>query len=232
MKRTSGSLWSDRKVEIVGLGLVMCVILVLIGFTTRALLAPSDSIQIVTLVILVVVTFSYAESTRRIQRTAIEEVEATRQQAEESRRAVEVALTAEKNAMLPIVEVRVLVPIPGGFKVVCRNVGNGPALNLMVLANYSLPDREDYETFASASVSVLPVKDFETPEMNVPKMPEGTLDIEWRFCLEGHYVDIYGRPCRSTMNITTRDNLGSFESGMFFFYPPQDDPATSKSHLS
>ena len=125
------SAWSEHKFEVILGGIAILGFPVAFYYTKRALLSPSDLIQIYTLIILVIVTVSYAVSTRRIQLTAIEEVEAARKLTEASRDAVEAALRAERNAMMPIIKL-----MPTGTlgvhqqSVTFRNVGKGPALNL------------------------------------------------------------------------------------------------------
>lgn len=84
------SVWSNYRIETILAVLAMVGLPVAICFTERDFLSPNDLIQIYTVIILVIVTVSYAASTRK--------------QAEESRRAVEIALRSERNAVMPIVK--------------------------------------------------------------------------------------------------------------------------------
>ena len=106
----------------------------------------SESIEIGILVVLILVTISYAYSTKGIQNATTDQVTATREQAEISRQATEIALNAAKNAVLPIV----MLVLDGGSMtrletgefhvkstgVRFMNIGKGPALNIKVWLEY------------------------------------------------------------------------------------------------
>ena len=118
---------------------VLVAVAVLVNFTERAYLRPSDSIQIFTLIVLVVVTFWYAISTHRMNRSANEQANAIREQAETSKQALQVAVSAQKNAFLPIIKIETsniqVHTSDSGTHIVevgMKNIGNGPALHLNV----------------------------------------------------------------------------------------------------
>ena len=205
------SVWSDYRIEAILVALAIVGFPVAFYFTERNFLSPSDLIQIYTLIILVIVTVSYAVSTRRIQRTALEGVEATRKQAEESRRAVEVALRSERNAVMPIVKLDGHGPYSGSSATASvENVGKGPALGLRVSAIVSPDSNGDYVASDSVAIPVLEVgKSVEGP---VPfSVEQGPVARSWRECrLVAHYRDIYGQYFSSTFT-RTRSGAVRFE---------------------
>ena len=97
MKKQSSGIWSDHKTEFV-LGIIgVCGSVGLIIFSYPAFLSPSDTIQSITLILLVIVTISYAKSTHKNYKAAFEQVSATKE-------AVRVAVDSERNSFAPIVE--------------------------------------------------------------------------------------------------------------------------------
>ena len=126
---------------LVGGIILVGIIAALVYFTKRQFLLPSDSIQIITLIVLVLVIIWYAVSTSRIYRATTEQVAAIQEQTEISSKAVEIALNAEKNAVVPIVALG-KPGISGSqisastFSIYYKNVGKGPALNLKIWLEY------------------------------------------------------------------------------------------------
>ena len=93
----------------------------LIYFTRRELLGPSDTIQTITLIVLVIVTVSYAVSTRKIYG---------------------VALNSERNAVVPIINLSMEETGQDHIRIAYENIGRGPALNIRIWL-----EREDDEQF-------------------------------------------------------------------------------------
>ena len=111
MKRQSESICRTYWIEAIlsFLGLVLMV--ALICYTDPDWLSPGDTIQTMTLVVLVIVTVSYARSTRKIY---------------------EVALNAERNAVFPIISIVAEVTNLDQIRISYENIGRGPALNLEI----------------------------------------------------------------------------------------------------
>ena len=111
MKKLAMSVWRSYKFEVIAFFLGLGGAGVLIYFTRRELLAPSDTIQIITLIVLVIVTFSYAKSTHKIYG---------------------VASNSERNAVFPIVNLTADVTTQDQIRISYQNIGRGPALNLKI----------------------------------------------------------------------------------------------------
>ena len=94
-----------------GVFVVVCAAVVspLVHFTESGHLSVGDSIQILVLIVLVVVTFWYAMSTEKIYRAT---------------------LNTELNSSMPIVKLRVVRASEDEVIVEYKNVGRGPALNV------------------------------------------------------------------------------------------------------
>ena len=123
MKKLATTVWGNYRIEAI---LIFCVLVlagVLIYFTRRETLAPSDTIQTITLVVLVIVTVSYAVSTRKIY---------------------EVALNAERNAVFPIVNLTAEAIDQDQIRVSYQNIGRGPALNLRIWLELEYDEQFDY----------------------------------------------------------------------------------------
>ena len=123
MKKLATTVWGNYRTEAI---LIFCVFVlagVLIYFTRRETLAPSDTIQTLTLAVLVIVTVSYAASTRKIY---------------------EVALNSERNAVSPIVNLAAKVIDQDQITVSYQNVGRGPALNLRIWLELEYDEQFDY----------------------------------------------------------------------------------------
>ena len=111
MKRLIASIWRTYRIEAILSLLGLALLAALICYTDPDWLSPSDTIQIMTLVVLVIVTVSYARSTRKIY---------------------EVAQNAERNAASPIISIVAEVTNPDQILVSYENIGRGPALNLKI----------------------------------------------------------------------------------------------------
>ena len=104
-------IWRTYKIEIILSVLGLVLIAVLIRYTDPDWLTPSDTIQTITLAILVIVTFAYARSTRKIY---------------------EVALNSEQNAVFPIISITAEATNQNQILITYQNIGRGPALNLKI----------------------------------------------------------------------------------------------------
>ena len=111
MKRIAKSVWRTYRIEVILSFLGLVLMAALIYFTDPNWLSPSDTIQTITLVVLVIVTTSYARSTRKIY---------------------EVASNAERNAVFPIISMAAEVTDPNQILISYKNIGRGPALNLRI----------------------------------------------------------------------------------------------------
>ena len=111
MKRVSESVWRLYRIEAILSLLGLALLAALINFTDSEWFSPSDTIQTMTLVVLVIVTVSYAKSTRKIY---------------------EVGLDAERNAVFPIIALTVEVTNQDQIYILYQNIGRGPALNLRI----------------------------------------------------------------------------------------------------
>ena len=214
MKRLSAGVWSNFWIELL-LGLVfLAAVGVLWRLTYCGTFTLSESIQVGTLFLLISVTTWYAISTRRIQRAAVDQAEATQS-------AVQVALDSERNAVMPIVELKIVNGSPRSLTIVCRNVGNGPALNLRVLANFDSKDRGDEVTIAQGTVTLVGARDTELPRLDANPLPSEIADGFFPLRLVGQYSDIYGRRFRSTTYTNTSRDLRTTYHLSFSFQPLQ-----------
>ena len=123
MRRFAETVWRSYRIETILFILGLVLTGVLICFTRRETLAPSDTIQTITLVVLVIVTVSYAVSTRKIY---------------------EVALNSEKNAVFPIVNLTAAAISRDQIRVSYQNIGRGPALNLRIWLELENEEQFDY----------------------------------------------------------------------------------------
>ena len=103
------TLWRTYNIETILLVLGLGLLVTLIWFTDPDWLSPSDTIQTMALVILVIVTVSYARSTRKIY---------------------EVARNSERNGVFPIISITVETTNRDQILITYQNIGRGPALNL------------------------------------------------------------------------------------------------------
>ena len=184
--------WSDHKAEIILTVLSVVVFVFLLRFTNRVLLTPSDLTQVATLMVLVVVTVSYAASTHRIEHAAKEQAEAAHEQTEESRRAVETGLRAERNSVRPIVDM-LLVLTP--FQVELSNVGVGPALNLEVMIIFEA-DKGDF-TCEGGPIQVIGAGQVSSFDLDRLDVPSESRSRRRRYQMIAIYEDIYGQRFRS-----------------------------------
>lgn len=190
-------------IAVLGIVLLSCL-------TRRGHLTLSESIEISILGLLILVTIWYAHSTRGIQRATADQVAATQEQAEISRRATEIALNAAKNAVLPIVEVKFSGGIETSLEsgkvyvidtgVTYRNIGKGPALNLKVWLEYF--DDEDGNPVSSHRkyTSVLAVEEeggcnWHFVEENLPRPSRA-----YGYTVFAEYTDVYKQVFRSWLN--------------------------------
>ena len=198
-------------------------IVVIIYFTVPAPLSSAETLQVVSLIVLVGVTLWYAFSTHSINVATAEQVAAIREQAVTSRRALRVALDAEQNAVIPIVKItlRALRDVHGGEGLIvirCANIGRGPALNLRGWPKLKPFTSDEWqETTDKKTRDVLGIGE--------------ESEFVWRFLLDSkieslakvdarivtEYSDIYGRKFSSTLNFSHHSD------GEFTFERPCQD---------
>ena len=111
MKWLIERIWITYRIEAILALLGLALLAALICYIDPDWLSPSDTIQTMTLVVLVIVTLSYSRSTRKIY---------------------EVALNAEKNAVSPIISIVAEVTNPHQILISYENIGRGPALNFKI----------------------------------------------------------------------------------------------------
>ena len=134
LKRLPNSVFADYKTEVVlcVIGLAITLDLTYLTYFSYPGFAPSDTIQAITLIVLAVVTVAYAKSTHKIYKATSEQVNTTREAIAVSKRSVEIALNAEKNAVAPLIKFQLFVTSTSfyGLQANYENIGKGPALNL------------------------------------------------------------------------------------------------------
>ena len=124
-------LWSNHNLEI-SFSLAVSIGASVLIWAYREDLTPSDFIEILAILALVIVTAWYAVSTHRIQK-------AVREQTNVSQAAVRTALRAERNTVMPIVILRDHSRAgEKSVRVDYKNVGKGPVLEFRLWAQYSL----------------------------------------------------------------------------------------------
>ena len=225
MSNTGNRPWRKRLTWILGCIAAAVLICVLVYFTERTPITPGDTIQIITLLVLVVATLWYAFSTARIHRATGEQAEATRQHADISRQSLDVALTSERNAVVPIIRLA-----RGGtssslgklqsVEVQYRNIGKGPALNLRAWLQYQTDASEEYERTAILPAEVVGVDEIQTLvwklSSNTTVLPNSPSDYDIVF----EYSDIYGQHFSSHLVISNvHESQFSFGSIQQRSYP-------------
>ena len=111
MTKRFKTFWVNYNIEAILLVFGLGLLVALIWFTAPNWLSPSDTIQTMALAILVIVTVSYARSTRKIY---------------------EIALNSERNGVFPIISITVAVTNQNQIAITYQNIGRGPALNLRI----------------------------------------------------------------------------------------------------
>ena len=123
MMRLVKTVWITYRIEAILSLLGLALLVALICYTDPKWLSPADTIQTMTLVVLVIVTVSYARSTRKIY---------------------EVALNAEWNAVSPIVNLTAEVTRQDHIRISYQNIGKGPALNLKIWLKLDFDEQFGY----------------------------------------------------------------------------------------
>ena len=195
MKRLAVNFLLDHWAEIIVTLLFSVAFGLLLRITNREELTQSDLTQVGTLMVLVIVTVSYAAVTHRIEHAAKEQAEAANSQAQESQRAVEAALRAERNSVKPIVDMLLVMPTVSSFQIDVSNVGVGPALNLEVMLIYE-GDGGDY-TCESGPIQVLGAGQMSKCDLDIREVPQEIRFSGTRYQLLAIYEDIYGQRFRS-----------------------------------
>ena len=170
----------------------------LVHFTYPQPLSPSDTIQILTLVVLVIVTAWYAFSTHRINSATSKQAAAITEQARISGEALRVALNAEKNADLPILKIRDSQSVDN-IRTEISNLGRGPALNVRIwLEFHSRHLRKDVKSSVGSLHVIGAGENAEWPWANKSELTELPLSCSSSYRVVAEYTDIYGRKFRST----------------------------------
>lgn len=218
-KKQDSSVWADHKTELI-LGILgVCAAVVLFIFSYPAYLSPSDTIQSITLILLVIVTISYAKSTHKNYKATSEQVSATME-------AVRVAVDSERNSFAPIVELTQESNDPRfgeGISIICTNVGKGPALNLVIWVtaddekfDYLKSDREKQMSFRSALGVSRSARQLWSENMDVaPPRPLPTESSGYDVVAE--YTDVYRRRFQSKIVFSSLEqsfHYGLIESDM------------------
>ena len=188
MKNQINSIWTGHKIELALCILGVCVGIVLIVFSYPAFLSPSDTIQSITLILLVVVTISYAKSTHKIHN---------------------VALIAEKNAVAPLIKLK-LNPVTTSLyilQVAYENIGRGPALNLKIwldvdgeLFSYLKSDIEKSKSYHTAvGVGESEIHNWIGDGNSTP--PRYLPDANSGFDIVAEYSDVFGQDFESRLAI-------------------------------
>lgn len=191
-------------VAVISVALVSCLI-------RQGHIKLNEGIEIITLVVLVLVTSWYAYSTHGIQRATADQAEASRKQAKISKQATEIALNATKNAVLPMIVVGSAgrsgtQTAPGVLHVKTAtvsysNIGSGPALNLRVWLSYAQEELGEHAGSTVKSMDALSAGKegrFEwREEEESPPLPGQSHGYD----VVAEYTDIYGREFRSRLNL-------------------------------
>lgn len=194
MKKTAPAFWI---VVLTPTGILLAVVLALVYYTKPEPLSPGETLQVITLLLVLLVTFWYAHSTDRINRATSEQVDATRDQVETSQRALQHAFDAEKNAVLPVVKFQEFGRSGTGIRIRCSNVGKGPALNLRLWIEFQIPG--DPESMPSARKLLTVLGEGETEDWFWSEAFDGILPLspESHCELVAEYTDIYQRSIKS-----------------------------------
>ena len=187
-------------VAAIGISLVVCLM-------QQDLLTLSEGIEIITLGGLILVTSWYAYSTYGIQRATADQVATTREQAEISRQATEIALNATKNSVLPIVRVGAAGTrgTQGNVHVEAasidyKNIGKGPALNLEVWLKYNDPKGlGDGAGSTKKRIDVLAAGEEGRCEWRLAEESLPLPGQSYGYDVVAEYTDIYRRSFRSTL---------------------------------
>ena len=215
LKRLLNSIFGDYKTEVVLCVIGLAITLALIYFSYPESFAPSDTIQAITLIVLVVVTVSYAKSTHKIYKATSEQVHATQE-------AVRVAVDSERNSFAPIVELTLYNDNPQyigheDIPIFYKNVGKGPALNLVLWINgddeqfcYLKSDYEKKRRFRAALGVGDSYKEIwhaninETPTQPLPSANSG-------YDVVAEYTDVFGRRFESKLTIIRQYEFNEYD---------------------
>ena len=177
---------------------LLITILPLIHFTYPEPLSPSDTIQILTLVVLVIVTAWYAISTHRINNATTKQASVIAEQAKISERALQVALEAERNSALPVIEL-VDHQSVDSIQVEAKNLGRGPALNIIICLEYFSQDLNGVVTSSVAIFDVIGAGEHKTWVWFSQNELSGFPISHSQYRVVAEYTDIYRRPFRSSI---------------------------------
>lgn len=206
--------WLVWSVLILSYAIALAFLSSLIYFTKRVPLDPGDTVQIIALVVLVAVTLWYAISTARIHGANAKQVVATqtqatvsREQAQTSRESLEIALNAEKNAVVPIIKLTSRGTSSSGgelqsIEVGYANIGKGPALNLRAWLLFQADYSDEDERTGILPVEVIAVEESNLllwlRNRNTTLLPASASDFD----IVAEYSDIYEQHFCSRLSIT------------------------------
>lgn len=204
----------------VGLLFLGACALILIKFTDPDWLSPSDTIQVLVLLVLVMVTYWYAQSTDEMSRTANytlqtanKSFEVANKGHELAERSYALALNAENNSVLPVIVLDVITANEDQIQISYQNVGKGPALGFRI---WLKADDEQFRYLQSdtnknkwyrTGVGVDQYSECEWTKDN------GVLPVrDSGFDVITEYTDAFGRPIVSKL-VIYRDNDADFKFG-------------------
>ena len=204
LTKQAKSIWADHKTEAFScvIGLLVLVALVTSSYVTA--LEPSAAVQSFTLVVLVIVTIVYAKATHKNYEATSDQVNATRD-------AVDVAINSEQNAVAPLIKLTIDGGTAGFIPIIFENIGNGPALNLVAYLEvageqfqYLKSDKEKSKTYQSA-FAVEDVSNHQWREnLNIsPRRPLPTRD--YGFDVVAEYSDVFRQGFISKLEVSKND---------------------------
>ena len=191
MNRRVKCVWRTYMIEVILVFFVLVLLVPLIFFTDRDWLSPSDTIQTITFVVLVIVTGYYAWSTHKIYK---------------------VASNAERNAVFPIVSIAAEVTNLDHIVISYENIGRGPALNLRIWLEregedqfwYLKSEAKKNEGFrAAVGVSRKGRREWDNSEEPLPTLSSG-------FDIVAEYTDVFGQGFESKLVIVDSNDQEFF----------------------
>ena len=211
MNKQAKSIWADHKTEAFScvIGVLVLVALVISSYVTE--LDPSTAVQSFTLVVLVIVTIVYAKATHNMYKETAEQVASAKEQIEVSKEAVEVAVDSQQDSVVPIIRLNAEKVDQGEIascfdlqqlRITCKNIGNGPALNIQVwLEKVENPDFEYLPNNSRTYYSAIGVRELE--HYDWPKCPisHPLPTHSSGFSIVASYTDISSRRYNSRLDI-------------------------------
>ena len=157
----------------------------------------SEVIEIIILGLLVAVTIWYAISTSKIHKATVNQANATRE-------AVTVALNAEKSGVMPIIYLKREISGPLGLLddewVECRNIGNGPAMNVRIWLSDDPLIKDNVRKWGVYETAVVEVDGTRAVKFKLKESDPPSSETDSGFRIIAEFSDIYGRKFRSETN--------------------------------